>query len=87
MKKATIEQVRKAESKLKPCPFCGSRVSIEVCDCEGNTQGDDYLRDPWSGLSFSVLHPEYDCIIGGELDTLSFSLDDLVDAWNARYDR
>lgn len=82
----TIEQVKKAESKLKPCPFCGSRVSIEVCDSEGNTQGDDYLRDPWSGISFSVLHNEYECILGGELELLSDSIDDLVDTWNTRYD-
>lgn len=62
--KITIGKVKEAESRLKPCPFCGSRVSIVICDEEGNTHGDDYLRDPWSGLNFSVLHHEFDCILG-----------------------
>lgn len=32
--------------KLKPCPFCGGKVSIVFCDDEGNLRDDDYLSNP-----------------------------------------
>ena len=30
--KITMTQIKKAESQLKPCPFCGRPVEIVICD-------------------------------------------------------
>lgn len=41
---------------LKPCPFCGGHAEIGITDYEGNPRDESYLEDPWSGLSFVILH-------------------------------
>lgn len=41
---------------LKPCPFCGGEVKIQVCDDEGNFRDDEYELDAWSGLGFLIVH-------------------------------
>ncbi len=41
---------------LAPCPFCGGKVKLVVCDHEGNIHDDDYENDPWSGLSYAIDH-------------------------------
>ncbi|MBO5969877.1 MAG: hypothetical protein J6S14_15425 [Clostridia bacterium] len=40
----------------KPCPFCGGDFYAHICDDEGNIHGQDYLEDPWSGLSYMIVH-------------------------------
>lgn len=40
------------------CPFCGGTVWIAVCDDEGNPHHDIYADEPWSGLSFRLVHRE-----------------------------
>lgn len=40
----------------KPCPFCGGSFAAYICDDEGNRKNEDYLDDPWSGVSFEIVH-------------------------------
>lgn len=42
------------------CPFCGGTVWIAVCDDEGNLRPDVYEDDPWSGLSYALIHENSD---------------------------
>ncbi|KIL46959.1 hypothetical protein KP77_25280 [Jeotgalibacillus alimentarius] len=78
---------------LKPCPFCGGEVLIQVSDDEGNMRSDDYESDPWSGLSFALNHPNTRnnpvCPIanhdGEILGTLLYeSRSELIKYWNMR---
>ena len=41
---------------LKPCPFCGGKVEIQIRDAEGNLGDEEYEKDPWSGLTYSIGH-------------------------------
>ena len=92
MSEVTVEQVEAAEASLKPCPFCGCRVGIGVCDEEGNYQGLEYLDCHYSGLSFVVTHDQNkDCILhtrSEELEHVGISLfdtlEEIVTAWNKR---
>ena len=44
-------------SNLEPCPFCGIRPKIIVCDGEGNTHREPgYEENPWSGLCYAIEH-------------------------------
>lgn len=43
-------------SKLKPCPFCGGKVVIQIRDDEGNLHDEEYEKNPWSGLSYTIGH-------------------------------
>lgn len=98
-KDITIKDVKNAEEQLLPCPFCGIKPQIVICDDEGNIQRDDdeeeYLEDPWSGLSFALIHPmdkEHFCPVSTEKDDdivlanyLYDSLDELIEKWNKRF--
>ena len=46
--------------RMRPCPFCQGKAGLYVCDAEGNIHSDDYIDDPWSGLSFRIRHTEED---------------------------
>lgn len=79
-------------NKLKPCPFCGGEVTLQVTDDEGNHRDEDYMNDPWSGLSFALYH-DYDdneeCPIathyGEILGTVLYdSEEEVIKAWNNR---
>lgn len=82
--------------KLKKCPFCGKQaVYIGVCDDEGNYHGQigcEYESDPWSGLSYALMHEGWgECILctndevmGGVLfDTA----EEAADTWNNEGDK
>lgn len=82
--------------KLKNCPFCGKQaVYIGVCDDEGNYHGQigcEYESDPWSGLSYALMHKGWgECILctndevmGGVLfDTA----EEAADTWNDEGDK
>lgn len=82
--------------KLKNCPFCGKQaVYIGACDDEGNYHGQigcEYESDPWSGLSYALMHKGWgECILctndevmGGVLfDTA----EEAADAWNDEGDK
>lgn len=40
------------------CPYCGGVMRIVVCDDEGNIKRDPekYLENPWSGLTYGIMH-------------------------------
>ena len=79
-------------SELKPCPFCGGNVKIQIRDDEGNLKPESYKNNPWSGLSFSVQHHHSDnekCPIathhGEPLGVFLYSSEDELTArWNNR---
>ena len=97
MKNITMEDVRNVEAKLLPCPFCGIKPKIIICDDEGNIKRnpEEYIADPWSGLSFALIHPmdkgqhcpvetdKDDCIVLG--NCLYGSLDEIIEMWNRRF--
>lgn len=66
MTKYTLNDIRRIEKQFIPCPFCGQKPTIIFTDDEGNwkdQQSEEYLDDPWSGLSFSICHDNEDCPI------------------------
>lgn len=79
---------------LKPCPFCGGRAQLVISDDEGNLRDEKYEKDPWSGLSFQILHVHEEnkgCPIAKyEIDGASMgvylyeSRDEALQAWNLR---
>lgn len=83
------------EIKLKPCPFCGSKVSLVLCDDEGNLHDEAYREHPYSGLGFMLHHaheenPEcpiasYECD-GGILGRVYIydTEEQAAEAWNRR---
>ena len=85
------------EIKLKPCPFCGGKVSLVLCDDEGNLHDEAYIEHPYSGLGFMLHHaheenPEcpiasYECD-GGILGRVYIydTEEQAAEAWNRRAD-
>lgn len=78
--------------ELKPCPFCGKDISIALSDSEGNMRPASYEEDPWSGISFQILH-DYeqspDCPIAAHPGepvgtTLYDTREELIEKWNVR---
>ena len=45
-------------TKLKPCPFCGGRFEIILCDYEGNVReyDEEYKKQPYSGVQYAIFH-------------------------------
>ena len=81
-------------TELKPCPFCGGEVQLQVCDDEGNFHDDEYEFNAWSGLGFLITHDvernqkcpiaEYE---GEYLGTYIYdSREEAAEAWNRRAD-
>lgn len=84
------------EAKLKPCPFCGNKIKLVVCDDEGNIHYETgYENNPWSGIGYKLCHeidddPEQDCPIAGykgegEMGIYIYDTrEDAIEAWNKR---
>lgn len=83
---------------LKPCPFCGGKVSLVLCDDEGNLHDEAYREHPYSGLGFMLHHaheenPEcpiasYECdggILGGV--HIYDTEEQAAEVWNRREKR
>lgn len=75
---------------LKPCPFCSGEVEIGFSDDEGNRRSQGYVDNPWSGLTFVLLHNNEDnpeCPIAHfedeQLGTLLYDTrEEAIEAWN-----
>ena len=85
-----------AEYELKPCPFCGGKVSLVLCDDEGNLHDVAYGKHPYSGLGL-MLHHAYEenpeCPIasyerdGGILGVYIYGTEEqAAEVWNRRGD-
>lgn len=77
---------------MKRCPFCSEEVIIGICDDEGNLRNSAYENDPYSGLTFVILHEWTDkneCPIATHEDEilgtrLYESREELINSWNTR---
>lgn len=79
---------------LKPCPFCGGQAYFAVSDDEGNPRPESYEDDPWSGLSFKIMHyyeenkecpiANYQCDKEGQGVQLYDSRQQAAAVWNTR---
>lgn len=77
---------------IKPCPFCGGKVEIQIRDAEGNLRDEEYEKDPWSGLTYSIGHYTGDnpnCPIATYKEDivgvyLYESKNEAIEAWNRR---
>ena len=67
-----VRALEKARASLKPCPFCGCHVSLDIGVYGGSSVD-----------LFQVVHPENDCILS-EVASWSSTLDEVVPAWNSR---
>ncbi len=80
---------------LKSCPFCGGKVSLVLCDDEGNLHGEAYRERPYSGVGFMLRHTHeenpscpiasYECdggILGGVY--IYDTEERAAEAWNRR---
>lgn len=80
-------------SELKTCPFCGGEARLVVCDSEGNVHDESYEADPYSGLSYAIVHGSDDCC--GECPVSTSDLlpwlyetrEEATAAWNRRAER
>lgn len=83
-------------NSLKPCPFCGGEAKLLVSDAEGNTHDAEYEHDPWSGLTFKIVHTHEEnvkCPIavyevdGGSVGIYLYdSREEAAEYWNKRHD-
>lgn len=79
---------------MKPCPFCGGKVSVEIMDEYGRFLGnsDNVQVCGFVGVSFVYYHPiskSPDCIIARDYTdpeglTLFETEEDCIKAWNKR---
>lgn len=83
------------ETTLKTCPFCGAKISVVICDDEGNIHDEEYEKAPWSGLGYRLYHdiaddPTGSCPIAGYEGEgllgiwLYDTRNEAIDAWNRR---
>ena len=82
-------------TELKPCPFCGGKVNLVLCDNEGNLHDYGYREHPYSGLAFMLCHTHEgspDCPIASyECDGVIFggvhiydTEEEAAETWNRR---
>lgn len=76
--------------KTKPCPFCGGKFYAGICDDEGNERDEEYLDDPWSGISYALIHDEEtganeDCPLYRPQYVLYDSMESMIENLNKRH--
>lgn len=49
-------KTNKQDDSSPKCPFCGGEFHLLLCDEEGNPHDDDYLNNPYSGISYCIVH-------------------------------
>lgn len=85
-------------NELKLCPFCGGRAVIQIRDDEGNLHNEEYEKNPWSGLSYTIAHfheDNEDCPIAryeedeGKMGGVYLydTKEDAIEAWNRRVEQ
>ena len=74
----THEQRSEAEHKLRPCPFCGSKATINTMLIEP--------PDWWAACAScdGVMDHKCSCQMISQGDTEQQSIDNLVTLWNRR---
>lgn len=82
--------------KPKPCPFCGGKVAVVICDDEGNLHDDDYLFNPYSGVGYRLRHTHElnpNCPVaryeedGGTVGVYIYdTTEEAIEVWNRRAD-
>lgn len=76
--------------EMNPCPFCLGEARIAVCDSEGNIRDWAYEDDPYSGMSYGIVHGLGDysgeCPIASDdpLPWLYDTREEAIGAWNHR---
>ena len=50
------DNTSKQDNSTPKCPFCGGEFHLLLCDEEGNPHDDDYLSNPYSGISYCIVH-------------------------------
>ena len=79
--------------KLKPCPYCGGEARLVVLDSEGNVHDESYETDPYSGLSYAIVHGSDDCCgecpvsTSDPLPWMYETREEAAAAWNRRAER
>lgn len=60
------------------CPYCGGAMRIVVCDDEGNIKRrpNEYLKNPWSGVTYGIQHNLKDVPGGCRCPIANFDEDD-----------
>ena len=52
-----VDNKEQQEEDFAPkCPFCGGEFHLGLCDEEGNLRNNDYLDNPYSGISYCIIH-------------------------------
>lgn len=81
------------DEELKPCPFCGNKAEIIICDDEGNLRDEEYEKNPYSGLKYMIFHDvknAEDCPVSHiEIENAIWMYDtreEAAEAWNTRVD-
>ena len=87
--------MKSCKNELRPCPFCGKQIELQLTDKRGNFKSDSYLDDPYSGIGYVLRHVDQrdddQCPIAHEDDYAVYlggwiydSKEEAISNWNRR---